>query len=204
MVTLIFQGWFQCRLATDPDPTDEPRGISGYMKCLPGEPDFDRIIRLHDPKVIRSHTPTVGVFITKVVDGNKEKTDNPLLGSKFNFEGNPKYFGFNGVVADAGGEPIVPFIVSVSNEKFRIQRALLDEAPKFPFAEYQPSNGIIMGGNDIAEHTKIFDIGSFLKERLDLLKQDLVNATDEIEKACLSQRINFLQYIVMNFLMIIL
>src|SRR5688500_5259039 len=37
---LTFRGWFQARLPTDPDPFDEPRGISGYAWALPGEPDL--------------------------------------------------------------------------------------------------------------------------------------------------------------------
>ena len=41
-----FEGWFQCRLATDPDPADEPRGVDGYIHAIPSERDLDRIIRL--------------------------------------------------------------------------------------------------------------------------------------------------------------
>jgi hypothetical protein len=33
-VWLKFGGWFQCRLATDPDPCDEPRGVSGYVHAV--------------------------------------------------------------------------------------------------------------------------------------------------------------------------
>ena len=46
MLKLFFQGCFQCRLATDPDPTDEKRGISGPTFAAPGEADLDRVIRL--------------------------------------------------------------------------------------------------------------------------------------------------------------
>lgn len=41
---LSFAGYFQLRMATDPDPTDDPRGMSGYTFALPGEPDFDGIL----------------------------------------------------------------------------------------------------------------------------------------------------------------
>ncbi len=37
MLVVNFAGWFQCRLATDPDPTDEPRGVSGFTFALAGE-----------------------------------------------------------------------------------------------------------------------------------------------------------------------
>ena len=43
---LSFQGFFQMRMATDPDPSDEPRGVSGYTFALAGEPDFDNLLHL--------------------------------------------------------------------------------------------------------------------------------------------------------------
>ena len=43
---LSFEGYFQMRMATDPDPTDEPRGVSGYTFALAGEPDFDNLVHL--------------------------------------------------------------------------------------------------------------------------------------------------------------
>lgn len=46
MITLSFEGWFQYRMATDPDPTDSRRGLSGYTFALPGEPDFDGVLHL--------------------------------------------------------------------------------------------------------------------------------------------------------------
>ena len=45
MLKLLFEGYFQMRMATDPDPPNDPRGLSGYTFALPGEPDFDR--KLH-------------------------------------------------------------------------------------------------------------------------------------------------------------
>ncbi len=45
-LTLNFEGWYQMRMATDPDPTDEKRGVSGYTFALAGEPDFDAKIHL--------------------------------------------------------------------------------------------------------------------------------------------------------------
>ena len=43
---LSFEGYFQMRRATDPDPDDEPRGVSGYTFALAGEPDLDGLIHL--------------------------------------------------------------------------------------------------------------------------------------------------------------
>lgn len=43
---LAFEGYFQMRMATDPDPPDEPRGLSGYTFALAGEPDLDGLLHL--------------------------------------------------------------------------------------------------------------------------------------------------------------
>lgn len=43
---LSFEGYFQMRMATDPDPTDDPRGVSGYTFALAGEPDLDGLLHL--------------------------------------------------------------------------------------------------------------------------------------------------------------
>ena len=45
-LVLEFEGWCSLRLPTDPDPSDEPRGISGYTFAFAGEPDFDRVLNL--------------------------------------------------------------------------------------------------------------------------------------------------------------
>jgi hypothetical protein len=41
-----FDGFFACRIATDPDPTDESRGRSGYTLALTREDPLDQMIRL--------------------------------------------------------------------------------------------------------------------------------------------------------------
>lgn len=46
MLILNFEGYFQMRMATDPDPTDDKRGVSGYTFALAGEPDLDAKIHL--------------------------------------------------------------------------------------------------------------------------------------------------------------
>lgn len=47
-LSLDFGGFFMCRLATDPDPTDDPYGTSGYTMALPKEPMLDQVIRIKD------------------------------------------------------------------------------------------------------------------------------------------------------------
>jgi len=46
MLDINFEGYFMCRLATDPDPTNEERGMSGYTMALAIEDPLDQVIRL--------------------------------------------------------------------------------------------------------------------------------------------------------------
>lgn len=48
-----YGGWVQCRLATDRDDYNEPRGRFGWTFAFDGEPDLDRVIRFHDPPSLR-------------------------------------------------------------------------------------------------------------------------------------------------------
>jgi hypothetical protein len=51
LLEIKYQGYFMCRIATDPDPTNEGRGMSGYTMALAQESLLDQVIRLqpHDP-----------------------------------------------------------------------------------------------------------------------------------------------------------
>jgi hypothetical protein len=46
VLTLDFEGYLQMRMATDPDPPDDKRGVSGYTFALAGEPDLDGKLHL--------------------------------------------------------------------------------------------------------------------------------------------------------------
>lgn len=45
-LVINFEGYWQCRQATDPDPSEDPRGVSGYTYAFGNESDLDLIIRL--------------------------------------------------------------------------------------------------------------------------------------------------------------
>ena len=49
MIKLTFSGWFECRIATDPDPTDEPRGVSGWTAAVAGEPVRPSLVQSEQP-----------------------------------------------------------------------------------------------------------------------------------------------------------
>jgi hypothetical protein len=91
---LAFEGYFQMRMATDPDPTDELRGVSGYTFALAGEPDLDAKVHLQPDEP--------GVWQRKFGVGDDEGADLPV--ARRSKSGGPRV----GVVvtsASIGGNP---------------------------------------------------------------------------------------------------
>jgi hypothetical protein len=92
MLILDFEGWFQYRATTDPDPTDDARGVSGYTFALAGEPDLDGIVHFQpdEPGVFERDFgphggPKVGVTVRKA---QRDGVDVPeLVGGKMAFAG---------------------------------------------------------------------------------------------------------------------
>ena len=117
-----FGGWFQCRLATDPDPADEPRGVSGWTFAVGDEPDLDRIIRFQDPPVHRSHGPDVSVAIDTIAVEGRNVTDHPLIGGRVDLLGEPRFEGRNGLIAEDGEEPIAPFMLELTGDGVSLRR----------------------------------------------------------------------------------
>lgn len=116
MATLevYFQGWFQCRLATDPDPFDEPRGVSGWTFAVAGEPDLDRVIRFQDPVALREFVGLQPDVRVTGVMGVPPGPPHPLVGGKVQLLEQPRFEGRNGLIADDGRELIAPFHLGVS------------------------------------------------------------------------------------------
>ncbi|MBD0369815.1 MAG: hypothetical protein ICV60_03105 [Pyrinomonadaceae bacterium] len=92
MLRLEFEGYFQMRMATDPDPTDELRGVSGYTFALAGEPDFDAKIHLQpdEPGVWQRNfgpsnqkVPRVGVTVRRATQDGNSRPD--LVGARVAF-----------------------------------------------------------------------------------------------------------------------
>ena len=89
MLILEFGGYFQMRMATDPDPTDELRGVSGYTFAFAGEPDFDAKIHLQpdEPGVWEREFggpgPKVGVTVTKATRNREDAPE--LIGTRIAF-----------------------------------------------------------------------------------------------------------------------
>ena len=100
-LTARFQGYFMCRLAVDPDPTNETRGRSGYTMALASEDPLDQVIRLQPDEHVRRNLRRpadrlglrVGVDVTSVTFDGKPWARSPnLLGAHVNLLGQSEIF----------------------------------------------------------------------------------------------------------------
>lgn len=199
---IFFEGWFMCRLATDPDPTDEPRGVSGATFALPGEPDFDRVIYLQEPPsgTIRSHAPPVGVHVRSASLEGKEV--ECLRGAKVRLLGQPRLENRNFVLTVAGFEPIVPFFLEISGAGVRLARKLVmyPENPelefwKIPRERLQSfgARGFYTDSEKVLAATGVRDPLENRRERRRLLVEELQRETDELRRAGLRKRVRELE-----------
>ena len=125
-----FEGYFMCRLATDPDPTNERRGRSGYTMALTSEEPLDQVIRLQaDDHLSRHLRPPaeamgirVGVRVTRVLfDGGPWAGSPNLAGAqvrlldKDEFFAGPTFESRNNIVGsdDSMAFAVVPFHLAI-------------------------------------------------------------------------------------------
>jgi hypothetical protein len=195
---ILFEGWFMCRLATDPDPTDEPRGVSGATFALPGEPDFDRVIYLQEPPAgtVRSYAPPVGVYVKAAhVEG---KEIERLHGAKVRLLGQPRLENRNFVLTVAGYEPIVPFHLEISGNGISLTRELVmyPEDPELEFwkiprerLQSYGARGFYTDTDKVLASTGVRDPLENRRERRRLLLEDLEREPDELRRAGLRKRV---------------
>ncbi len=126
---LRFRGNFQCRLATDPDPFDHPRGenssfgvyaVEGPDPANPDEPPLDRIVRFHDAVALRPFCDPIGVPVTAVeaeVGGSvaEFRAGDPLIGQPVGLGPDCKFDGRNRTFAPDGFEPISDFRLEIGS-----------------------------------------------------------------------------------------
>jgi hypothetical protein len=217
MLELYFEGWFQCRLARDPDPSDEKRGVSGAAFATVYEPDLDRIIRLNDPVAPRGdylpaghQVPQVGVSVKSVFINGQRKDEHPLVGGRVDLLEGPVFQALNGVFYSPGNEPIDPFHISISREGFLLRRkdlwnpdqpdlTMYDLPLDSPFLARRLPVSQEMKSLDVREATTIFDAGAYMKKRIADLqaaiqeKKNAKGSTAGNEQAMLDLQITGLQ-----------
>jgi len=193
MLAISFSGWAQCKLATDPDPYDDPRGVSGYMRAYAGEPDLDRIIRFQDPPSSRTLTPDVGVVVREVVLNGEMQSAHPLAGAKVELVDDPVFEGRNGVIAEDGLEPIAPFHLALRQGLDGFSRATVPSDPRLPH-RLREFNAVDLQFDlgFIERATGVADLGAVWRTRLGELEAKLPDASPEASPA-IEERIDFLK-----------
>lgn len=193
MLVLAFEGWAQCRLATDPDPSDEPRGVSGWTFAVAGEPDLDRIIRFQPPGATqRPFCPDIGVSVRAVARDGAAVGDSPLLGARVMLLDDPVFDGRNGLAHEDQLEPIVPFHIRVEKDGIALDR-LHDDGAGAPAVTLpgqagppRPRTAQALG---VATRD---DMVRYRKARAERIREALRSVTDPTEEAALRKRLEVL------------
>jgi hypothetical protein len=190
VLELDFAGWFQCRLATDPDAYDHPRGESGWTFAVPGEPDLDRVIRFSAPVAPRSHAPAVGVTVRAVRAGGAAAAAHPLLGAPVELLDGAVYEGRNGDIAQSAREPVVPFRLSVAAGGVRLVGFdPIDLTDPASVARRQPT-GFEGNSAEVRAATGVADPAAYRAARRAQLQADLAAETDPTRRQALQLRID--------------
>ena len=202
MLTLRFGGWAQVRLATDPDPFDDPAGTSGPSAALSWEAPLDRVIRFQRPVDPRSHAPEVGVRVREVLGDEGPLAGHPLESARVDLLDDPVFDGRNGLLADDGFEPIVPF-------ELRIEGAdgVVLEREDPPAVDWDPARPDIRAvahrsgrgvearpdaQREVGEAAAVPDPKAWCEQRKTRLTRDLEREEDELRRLGLGLRLEIL------------
>jgi hypothetical protein len=197
---LSFEGWIVVRLATDPDPSDEPRGVSGYTFAFAGEPDLDRVLYLQPPAywTPRSGSPALGVTVHSAVRTDGSECPSDLVGAAVDLLDGPVLENRQWTIALPGYEPIVPFHLQVSCPALTIRRDIpLDPShPDLPVWEVAPeviavqaADGMQYEPQTIGNATEIWDSLQVVTERLAMLQTERAKEPDPVKQTALDGRI---------------
>jgi hypothetical protein len=201
MMTIAFRGWFQCRFAIDPDPSDDPRGVSGPTFVVPGEPPFDRIVRLQDFVCPRwPRTAADGVYVTQVTVGDAPVSGHPLVGAKVSLGRDTQFQQRNLILVEQPWlTPIDPFDLTIAKDDMVVRRTALFDVtrPKLTVADVflDPKllnprlNTASVQSPAVAEATGVMDYSETRVQRRKGLVEILERTTDPVARAALEKRI---------------
>ncbi len=201
MLDIQFEGWFQCRFATDPDPTNDPRGLSGPTQVVPGEPDFDRLIRLNTFSAARyPFEQAKGVTVTAVSYQQDTQAQHFLVGATVNLLDNPQFHQRNQITSPSALQSAIdPFHLEIKKDNVIIRRKDFWDPtrPHLTFndiftdpalANRRLNTGIIQSPV-VAEQLGILNYEQYRLNRKADLQQLLQKTTDPVKRAGLEKRI---------------
>ena len=73
---ISFEGFWQCRLATDPDPSDEQKGISGFTYSIAGESLLEPSIWCQAKDILETYGPKEKAFVDPLATNNGKEIKN--------------------------------------------------------------------------------------------------------------------------------
>lgn len=203
-----FEGYFMCRIATDPDPTNEERGMSGYTMALVNEDPLDQVIRLQaDEKWLKRNARPplmdmkveVGVKVKRVLfNGVPYDKADKLMGAKVYLDGvdfplpGPTFESRNSTVGsdDSFAFVVNPFILRIQNDNDVKLTATDYVDPKHPkLALWQVNDPAIYsrrlascastGDTEAAEAVNVFDAYGYFRDRRRYLEK-LIRDTEAV------------------------
>lgn len=213
LLEIDFEGYFACRIATDPDPSNEARGMSGYTMALPRETKLDQIIRMqvddaYMAKNARPPLPDMGIRIGVTVTGARfegaayEPAAAALRGATVNLEGRdppfadgPVFESRNNIVGndDAMAFVIVPFRLVIAGPGATLTATdFLDprEPAKQTWQFTDPaaygrriSTCQISGDTEVSEAVNVYDAYGYFRDRRRFLEREIARATAELPRA---------------------
>lgn len=210
MLILNFEGWFQMRMATDPDPTDDKRGVSGYTFALAGEPDLDAKIHLQpneegvwERKFGPGGGPRVGVKVTRAMRNNKPAPE--LIGTRVAFV-EAQILEHNGILVRNDYFIIHPFrvrLLAANDDEILLERVdwLNPEDPDMPendatatmltrrqAKKFTSNSQVVADATGLESPANVALIANRLERRRSL-EALLTTTTDPIQIAALESRI---------------
>ena len=215
MLILDFEGYFQDRMTTDPDPTDEKRGVSGYTFAFAGEPDLDNIVHFQpDERGVVERDfgphggPKVGVTVRRAMRDDVEVPE--LAGARVAFIDDCQIREENGILIREDFFVIDPLHVTVSKDG----KTLLDRIdylnPNDPTMPIERATGAMLQRRQPAGFTSFSQqvanatgIGLATEENLirnrhqrrESLEILLRDTTDAVQRAALVSRIEELEIV---------
>lgn len=190
-----FEGYFMCRLATDPDPTNEERGMSGYTMALTTEDPLDQVIRLQvDPAwLLRNARPplldlniVLGVTVRSVLfQGVLYEGARDVLGAKVYLDGadfplpGPTFESRNSTVGsdDTFAFVLNPFNLRIQQDDTGVKLTATDYVdpadPKLPLWKVNDPgvygrrlpNCTSIPDTEVSEAVNVFDAYGYFRDR---------------------------------------
>jgi hypothetical protein len=213
LLEIDFEGYFACRIATDPDPSNEGRGMSGYTMALPRETRLDQIIRLqvdagYLERNARPPLPDMGIRIGVHVTGARFEgapyapaaealrgASVDLRGADPPFADGPVFESRNNIVGndDAMAFVIAPFQLAITGPGAALTATdYLDPADpsKQTWQFTDPaayarriSTCQIEGDTEVAEAVNVYDSFGYFRDRRRFLEREIARALAALQGA---------------------